>query len=857
MAKQQMLPQLSAKQEAKQRFETELTQKEQQARRTFERQQRFPPSKRLVGTRAGAEYRRQRESEFETLLGEWKTEERAKFETRLQEWEPEASSPEMIRFYGLPSSREQAYPTKQQGGQGLLYVRQPIFRVYGRIARSREAKAGQAEQSRSYQSWLRISRTRSYFMERGLEREAEEKGELAVTIPQVDPALVRRFSGKMMELEEKKQLFRVYEPAETVFEGIETPLSSVVRGVTAQTKHYPGEQYLVVPYSSEMAYAMLQGVMPQVKKTGEGYEFSVKPVEEPKGIAETLASFTVVPLMTQLGFGPTKITSEGFFLRGVKYGTAGRELYTTRPLAGYGGIIASFEAPIYSVARLGGLETPRIPPTLIGGLIGQPFGSTELERAASYGSEYMQGAILGDFLLSYALLGATKGVEKIGKAVYVKSGLKYSHTLYRAKEISLAIQSKLPSTPTWLSHTRYVLHEAKSKLPSIPFKGSKAEAWLIKHSPWYRERAIKGITPMFVSTPTPEQVTAKGIESIFTPESLRAFQTSILLENAPRTTAIAIAKTPTIGVASRNLPVYFGLGKELIQFIPETQLAFTGGKPAKTFPYESIEKVGSFEKIGWQMGGEGELWFVKERLPTTKQLLETIGEETTKKFSAPMKPMPLVQIMEVGYAPATLTIFAKQTHILTPVTSSLAEATTRGALNLATLLGATTLVQQATKSKAENVLLGWTGEAYPFMKTVTYAKTKAKEKTYPASMLGEIQASFTASYPIQKERAGVGVASDVGASLRVTPLQAPILMPIQMQRASLTQSLALAQLSQQVTVMDIPTKTMRLLVPSLPQFPEEAKRKRKRKKRKGETVAFGLVTLEWPVASVEEFLGVM
>jgi len=449
MAKQQMLPQLSAKRQ----FETELTQKEQQARRTFERQQRFPPSKRLVGTKAGAEYRRQRESEFETLLGEWKTTERAKFETRLQEWEPEASSPEMIRFYGLPSSREQAYPTKQQGGQGLLYVRQPIFRVYGRIARSREAKARQAEQTRSYQSWLRISRTRSYFMERGLEREAEEKGELAVTIPQVDPALVRRFSGKMMELEEKKQLFRVYEPAETVFEGIETPLSSVVRGVTAQTKHYPGEQYLVVPYSSEMAYAMLQGVMPQVKKTGEGYEFSVKPVEEPKGIAETLMDIHVPTLPHILGYyvpTPPELVGLGRM--------EPRDYTMTAPLAGF---VGSFETPIYSVSRLMGAETPRPPPSL---LSEYSFGHPA----------YGLGTFVGEMFQAY-LMGKAITASPLGKPI--------------AK-----IETKIARTLT------------------EPLVGTRLDPYLYGKSGYWR--MLHGTqAPQIVSFPTPEVTSLKSLEA--------------------------------------------------------------------------------------------------------------------------------------------------------------------------------------------------------------------------------------------------------------------------------------------------------------------------------------------------------
>ena len=122
----------------------------------------------------------------------------------------------------------------------------------------------------------------------------------------------------------------------------------------------------------------------EIKETPSGLEVTYIPSfykEEPKGIAETLASYTTKPLISYFGITPPPQTPIEFV----------RPRETVRPFAGVAGLIAPAEALTYSVGRLAGLETPRIPPTIV---------SFAPQKAMEYGPEYAAGTISGDILLS-------------------------------------------------------------------------------------------------------------------------------------------------------------------------------------------------------------------------------------------------------------------------------------------------------------------------------------------------------------------------------------------------------------------------------------------------------------------------
>jgi len=103
--------------------------------------------------------------------------------------------------------------------------------------------------------------------------------------------------------------------------------------------------------------------------------------EPSKGIAEMLLGFETKPLISYFGIKPMAKTPTEFV----------RPRETVRPFSGFAGVVAPFEATVYTVGTLAGFKTPRIPPTLI---------SLAPGRAMEYGPEYAVGTIVGDVTLS-------------------------------------------------------------------------------------------------------------------------------------------------------------------------------------------------------------------------------------------------------------------------------------------------------------------------------------------------------------------------------------------------------------------------------------------------------------------------
>ena len=108
-----------------------------------------------------------------------------------------------------------------------------------------------------------------------------------------------------------------------------------------------------------------------------------------KGIAETLMSFTFVPLLQRIGFR-TDIMN-----------LTTNKPQEVRPFAGIAGLIAPTEALVYSVGKVAGYKTPDIPPTL---------ASIQAEKALAYGPQYAAATLISEVLLSY---GISRGFETV------------------------------------------------------------------------------------------------------------------------------------------------------------------------------------------------------------------------------------------------------------------------------------------------------------------------------------------------------------------------------------------------------------------------------------------------------------
>ena len=315
------------------------------------------------------------------------------------------------------------------------------------------------------------------------------------------------------------------------------------------------------------------------KQRAAGYEFIGKKGEElffvpkqDKGIAETIMGWQ----LPSLGLGRALIPEPIKTIEGKK-----------RPLGLIAGQIATFESLGYGVARLFGVKTPRPPPTFTSGLIGKGIGavtgvpSYELEKTMEYGPEYAAATIIGDILLSAAIGTA---VEKVVMKPIVR-----------------------PKAEAWLTK-QYV------KKGLLAWKGWKEKVVM----------KVTGARPYLaygeVSIPTAEVWGLKGAEAI--PKGLPYTDIGWELTIAPRTGGVMISKVPTTTLTKGVLPVFFGLGTELIEFIPKKSLSYVGGKEARTFKYERIRDVGGFEKTPWRVGWESKFGFEKARMPILKELMK-------------------------------------------------------------------------------------------------------------------------------------------------------------------------------------------------------------------------------------------
>lgn len=228
------------------------------------------------------------------------------------------------------------------------------------------------------------------------------------TRPAPSPAEKKEY---VTEYKIEQEIKEIYEEAPIVEK---EDIYARVRGGRIPTKQY----YEPTPEQAEKIVELAEQLPPE---KAEKY-ISVEPVKEaPKGIGEFLAGINIQKPIFEFVTGLTGT-------KGAKKEALQQYMETTKqipvlrpvePVKEVGGWVASVEAPVYTIGRLLGLETPRPPPTVSGGLFRAVlFGDpSELEQVKAYGPEYARGTILGDIAVSLALGWAAgkawSGLKKI------------------------------------------------------------------------------------------------------------------------------------------------------------------------------------------------------------------------------------------------------------------------------------------------------------------------------------------------------------------------------------------------------------------------------------------------------------
>jgi len=124
-----------------------------------------------------------------------------------------------------------------------------------------------------------------------------------------------------------------------------------------------------------------------------------------KGIAETLMTYSFVPLLQRVG------------VRADISSLPSGKAEEVKPFSIVAGLIAPAEALAYTVGKVAGYKTPDIPPTLV---------SFQAPQALAYGEKYVFGSLMGEVLLSYGISRAFEATfPKLTSEVagHVKSGV--------------------------------------------------------------------------------------------------------------------------------------------------------------------------------------------------------------------------------------------------------------------------------------------------------------------------------------------------------------------------------------------------------------------------------------------------
>jgi hypothetical protein len=367
--------------------------------------------------------------------------------------------------------------------------------------------------------------------------------------------------------------------------------------VSRATGPGPGKKvsyYAPTPAQQEKIIELVKTLPPEKQTKYVEKPIIEEPAPPPKGIAETLAGITIEPVITQIASWITgtpikKVQQVQKFQTRV----SPPPLKPVEPIQFVGGVVASAEAPAYTIGRLVGVKTPRPPPTVVSGALSTVLGDpSEMKQVKQYGPFYAKGTVLGDIILTYvtgkAVTKAWTGAKQIPKLgvvptklekLYIKGVQKLPGPMQR-----LFISEKtITQRPTAIARQRYLeMKMGRFGYTRTPSLSVRAESWAsqtkftsgIVHTPFE-----KTFAPSIreVSTRTGSLLlTQKQISRTVTQQVTK--QLTFRMVTKPATSQIArqILKTTTQQVVK---PITF------VGAIPSV-FAWTG----KQFPHYKLKK---------------------------------------------------------------------------------------------------------------------------------------------------------------------------------------------------------------------------------------------------------------------------
>lgn len=349
-------------------------------------------------------------------------------------------------------------------------------------------------------------------------------------------------------------------------------------------------------WKAEQLTTLETSILPEFHKTWQ-----------PKGLGERLAGVTITsPFGAALeAVGVQQLPA---LKGGVVTIAKPSEIFQVKPLGMVGGLVASAESLVYGVTKLGGtlvgvdVPTPRIPPTLAGGLVTSAITrqpSRQLQEAQELGFGYALGTAVGDVLLAY---GISKGVQAI----------------------DVRIGSPLARTETWIAR----------KLTK-PLVGTRLDQWLYGRSGYWR--ALHPVTGKhYVAVPTIQTKAGEHILSGQLDEISARFIYPLMEQ--PRTSALILSKTPGITAPLKAKPTLFAVTGLVAEMLPPL------GEPARIRP--ATREPLSFERYRWQLPGTRALGFTKGKLPTRGALArETRGSTSLTQLLTTPVSLPKLGVL--------------------------------------------------------------------------------------------------------------------------------------------------------------------------------------------------------------------
>jgi hypothetical protein len=341
----------------------------------------------------------------------------------------------------------------------------------------------------------------------------------------------------------------------------------------------------------------------EVKEDQQGLQVTFQPIPEEPSLSERL-----------LGLLPKGISGNlGDIIMGKLVGV---KVAPESPLAAPAGVVASGESLVYSIGRLAGFKTPRIPATLSGSLVssvilsggatlsGKPelIASSELQELGGKGGSYAAGTVLGDYLIG-SIIG--KGVEKA---------------------VSPIIGRVKGSAAEWLTES----YEESVRAGGVAVDIGGGETAQVLWKPSLAEKIVMKITgakpkelsSAIIGLPTLAEKEALGMSNLSKfITGMEAFDWT----EAPRTVGLGYTE-PIIETAGEATKEGIMAG---VKQVAKEGLPYTVYHAGRQISLAEPQGLLGFEKARYTMGFTGKLGFVKERLPTLSDLLKETKAETT------------------------------------------------------------------------------------------------------------------------------------------------------------------------------------------------------------------------------------